>query len=112
MYIIDDLNGIDAAYEFAGVVGIHPRGMTLRQLWRMANGRAKQSRREAFDLVRIAFNDSLDVLTFLNTGSVVESCVGKPLELSPEMESAVQAEVEKIRRENPNLPQVLAIRSQ
>lgn len=72
----------------------------------MANGRQKQSRREAFDLVRIAFNDSLDVLAFLNTGSVVESCVGKPLELSPEMEAAVQAEVETIRRNNPTLPQV------
>ena len=76
----------------------------------MANGRAKQARRESLDLVRIAFNGSLDVLRFLETGSVVESCVGKPLELSPEMESAVQDEIEKIRRENPELPQVPVIK--
>jgi len=84
--------------------------MTLRQLWRMANGRAKQSRRESFDLVRLAFNDSIDVLAFLNTGSVVESCVGKPLELSPEMEAKVQEEIERIRAENPQLPQSPVIR--
>jgi len=76
----------------------------------MANGRTKQSRRESFDLVRLAFNDSIDVLAFLNTGSVAESCVGKPLELSPEMEAKVQEEIERIRAENPQLPQTPVIR--
>lgn len=40
---------------------------------------------------------------------MTESCVGKPLILSPKMEADVQAEIEKIRRENPNLPKIAAV---
>ena len=39
----------------------------------------------------------------------MESCVGKPLVLSPDLEAQVQDEVERIRRENPNLPKFNAI---
>ena len=101
---------MDAAYEFAGIIGIRPHGMTLRQLWRMANGRAKQTRLESLQLICLAFNDGLDTKRFLETGAVTESCVGKPIELTPEEEAAVQAEIEKIRRENPELPAVPVIR--
>ena len=103
--MIDDLDGIDAAYEFAGIVGVHPGGLTLRQLWRMANGCTKQRRIETMQLVCVAFNDSLDIRRFLQTGVIEESCVGKPLVLSPENEAKVQVEIDRIRRENPNLPQ-------
>jgi hypothetical protein len=102
--VIDDIDGIDAAYEYAGIVGINPKGLTLRQLWRMANGVAKQRRIESLQLVHIAFNDSLDIPKFLRTGVVDETVVGKPLVLSDELEEQVQAEIERIRRENPNLP--------
>jgi hypothetical protein len=71
----------------------------------MACGKAKQKRIESLQLVCLAFNDSLDTQKFLETGQMAESCVGKPLELPPELEAKVQAEIERIRRENPELPQ-------
>jgi hypothetical protein len=106
--VIDDLEGIDAAYEFAGIVGVDPRGLTLRQLWRMASGIARQRRIETMHLICVAFNDSLDIRRFLQTGQIEESSVGKPLKLSDELEEQVQAEIERIRRENPNLPKLHA----
>jgi hypothetical protein len=104
------MDGIDAAYEYAGIVGIRPHGMTLRQLWRMACGAMKQKRLESLQLVCLAFNDSVDTQKFLDCGVVAESNIGKPLTLSPELEAKVQAEIERIRRENPDLPPVAAIR--
>ena len=106
--MIDDLDGVEAAYEFAGDVGISPVGLTLRQLWRMANGRAKQRRIESLQLVCLAFNESLDATKFLATGQFAESCVGKPLELPDHLEDQVRAEVDKIRQENPGLPKFAA----
>jgi hypothetical protein len=103
------MDGIDAAYEFAGVVGIKPHGLTLRQLWRMASGAMKQRRLEALHIVCLAFNGSLDTQKFLEFGTVEESNVGKPLVLSPELEAKVQEEIERIRRENPDLPKPQAI---
>jgi hypothetical protein len=101
---------VDAAYEFAGMIGIRPHGLTLRQLWRMANGRAKQKRIESLQLIMLAFNDSLDASKFIQTGQLLESCVGKPLELSDELEHRIAEEIERTRRENPDLPQIAAIR--
>jgi hypothetical protein len=104
VYVIDDLDGIEASYEFAGIMGLRPEGLTLRQLWRMANGRAKQIRTEALQMVCLAFNESLDIPRFLATGQIAESVVGKPIELPEALEEQVRAEVERIRRENPDLP--------
>jgi hypothetical protein len=98
------MDGVEAAYEFAGVVGIRPHGLTLKQLWRMACGATKQRRLDALHIVFLAFNNSLDTEKFLKFGMVEESNVGKPLVLSPELEAKVQEEIEKIRKENPGLP--------
>lgn len=110
MYVIDDLDGVDAAYEYSGVIGVKPHGLTLRQLWRMANGRARQQRLNSLHMVCLAFNDQVDVPKFLRTGAMAETNVGKPLMLPPELEAKVQEEVERIRRENPNLPTMPVIR--
>lgn len=74
----------------------------------MANGVAKQRRIETMHLIHVAFNDSLDVPRFLQTGQIEESSIGKPLKLSDELEEQVQAEIDRIRRENPNLPKFKA----
>lgn len=103
------MDGIEAAYEYAGIVGIRPHGLTLRQLWRMATGAMKQKRVESLQLICLAFNDSVDTEKFLELGIITESCVGKPLVLSDELEAKVQAEIERIRRENPDLPTIPAI---
>jgi len=76
----------------------------------MADGKAKQKRIESLHLICLAFNDGLDVPLFLRTGRVTESCVGKPVVLSPELEAKVQDEIERIRRENPELPQSIMMR--
>jgi hypothetical protein len=102
------MDGVDAAYEFAGIIGIRPHGLTLRQLWRMACGATRQRRLDALHIVCLAFNGSLDTEKFLQFGLVEESNVGKPLVLSPELEAKVQEEIERIRRENPDLPKVQA----
>jgi hypothetical protein len=76
----------------------------------MATGKAKQRRIESLHLVCLAMNSEVDVHRFLLTGQVVETVAGKPLELSPELEEQVQQEVERIRRENPDLPQFPVIK--
>ena len=98
------MDGVDAAFEFAGIVGVNPRGLTLRQLWRMAIGAMKQKRLDALHIVCLAFNSSLDTRKFLEFGIVEESQIGKPFVLRPDLEAKAQEEIEKIRRENPNLP--------
>jgi hypothetical protein len=70
----------------------------------MANGLARQRRIEILQLAYVAFNESLDTMKFLQTGAMEETSIGKPLKLSDELEEQVQAEIERIRRENPNLP--------
>lgn len=110
VYIIDDIDGVDAAYELAGIIGIRPHGLTLRQLWKMANGKMRQTRIESMQLICLAFNNTIDTAKFLETGSMLESDVGKPLELSPELEAQVQQEIERIRAENPNLPSVPTVK--
>ena len=76
----------------------------------MANGRAKQTRIEALNLIVLAFHDGLDTRRFLETGMIAESNVGKPIQLTPEEEAAVQAEIDRIRKENPDLPTIPVIR--
>lgn len=103
------MDGVDACYEYAGIVGVKPHGLTLRQLWRMASGAMKQRRLDALHIVCLAFNNSLDTQKFLEYGSVEETNVGKPLVLSPELEAKVQEEIQRIRLENPDLPKPATI---
>lgn len=76
----------------------------------MANGKAKQKRVESLQLIALAFHDGLDAGKFIETGQLLESCVGKPLELSDELEYRIAEEIERTRRENPDLPQIAAIK--
>ena len=105
------MDGIEAAYHFAGVLGMSPTGHTLRQLWRMTCGRLKQKRNEIVELaVMVWAMGDYDIESYLAFGSLDETGRGKALKLDPELQSKVDAEVERIRRENPGLPQVKAIK--
>lgn len=55
-------------------------------------------------LVCLAFNNDMDTMQFLETGAITDSCVGKPIVQAPEYEAQLAEEIERIRRENPNLP--------
>lgn len=104
------MDGIEAAYHFAGVLGMSPAGQTLRSLWRMACGRLKQKRNETVELaVMVWAMGDYDIESYLAFGSLDETGRGKPVKLEPELEARVDAEVEKIRRESEGLPKVKAV---
>lgn len=107
MFIIDGMDSIEAGYHFAGIVGISPRKLTLNQLWRMANGAVKQRRREVLELATLVWSlGSVDYEAYLHFGELVETGSGGPVQLTPELHAKVEAEVERIRKENPGLPKV------
>lgn len=99
------MDGIEAGYHFAGVVGISPKKLTLYQLWRMANGVTKQRRRECLELASLVWSlGSIDYESYLHYGEMVETGSGGPVQLTPEIQAKVDAEVARIRQENPGLP--------
>ena len=57
----------------------------------------------------LEYGEQIDTQKFLATGELTESNVGKPLELSPELEAKVQEEIKKIRQANPNLPKFATV---
>ncbi len=99
------MGGIEAAYSFAGVVGIKPHGMTLDQLWRMACGRIRQRRFEMVEqamLVWIA--DDIDLEIYQLFGVMEATGKGGPVQVKPELQAKIDAEIERQRREDPTLP--------
>jgi hypothetical protein len=99
------MDGIEAGYHFAGIIGISPRTFTLNQLWRMANGATKQRRRESLELASLVWSlGSIDYESYLHYGEMVETGSGGPVQLTPEMQARVEAESERIRQANPGLP--------
>ena len=105
------MRGVDAAYHYAGMIGIRPERLTLSQLWRMSNGRAKQSRVEIIELASMVWGlDSVDRMEYLLYGNLVSTGKGKPVQLEPELQAKVDAEVERIRRENPGLPKAKGVK--
>jgi len=100
------MNAIQAGYHFAGVLGINPKGQTLNRLWRMANGRIENRRREILELAQIVWSlGSLDYESYLFHGIMKDTGAGGPVLVSPEMQARIDEEAEKLRRENPHLPQ-------
>ena len=111
VFIIDGMDGIEAGYHFAGAVGISPRGFTLRQLWRMFEGAAKTARRTALELSTLVWSlGSIDCEDFLHYGQMTETGKGGPVQLTPELHAKVEAEVARIRSENPSLPTTVAMK--
>lgn len=107
VYVIDGLNGVDACYHFAGIVGISPDGRTLRELEKMSWGRYSQRRREMFEQTQLIWNlDGIDVERYLYFGQLESTGKGGPVQLTPDLERKVQAEVDRLRAENPDLPQL------
>lgn len=99
------MDAIEAGYEYAGIVGISPRGLTLDQLWRMASGTQKNRRRENLELANLVWGlAEIDWQDYLLYGRMNASGLGGPVQVKPEVQERIDAEVERIRRENPNLP--------
>jgi hypothetical protein len=99
------MDAIEAGYEFAGILGISPRGLTLRQLWRMAHGAQKDSRRENLELANLVWGlAEIDWEDYLLYGRMGSTGKGGPVQVKPDVQEKIDAEIERIRRENPNLP--------
>lgn len=112
VHLIDNMDGLDAGWYFAGVAGVNPKGLTLRSLYRMACAKTREARSRIVETLTIkASEEPIDINRYIEFGELAESIVGKPLELSPENEAKVQAEIERIRQENPGLPTIPSIAS-
>lgn len=101
------MDAIDACYYFAGVVGMPPERRTLRQLWRLAAGRIKQRRFEMLEQAILVWSaGDIDAEKYLHFGQLVQTGKGGPVKMSPILAAKVDAEVERLRNENPNVPKV------
>ena len=101
------MDGVEAGFHFAGIVGIRPAGQTLKRLWMMANGRVSQRRRELLELANLVWGlDSVDHEAYLLYGEFAETGKGKAVQVRPDLQEKIDAEIERIRRENPGLPKL------
>ncbi len=108
--MVDGMSGTDACYYFAGLVGVRPKGLTLKQLAAMANGRIKQRRIDAVQLAGLVWGMSgIDIERFIHFGIIEETGAGGPVQLSPEMAAQVAAEVERLRSSDPTLPKAKGV---
>lgn len=99
------MDAIEASYEYAGILGLSPRGLTLRQLWRMAHGNQKDRRRESLEIANLVWGLSeIDWEEYLLYGRMSSTGKGGPVQVKPDVQEKIDAEIERIRRENPNLP--------
>lgn len=105
MFVIDGLDAVEACYTFAGTIGVSPDGLTLRQLWRMVDGRNRQRRAELIEQSQLIWAmDQIDVEAYLEFGAFEASGKGGPVQVSPDVQARIDAEIERIQRENPGLP--------
>lgn len=110
MCVIDGFDGLEACYHFAGIVGVSPERMTLRELWRMAVSREKHARSAIIELASLVGSifsgEDIDLETYHKFGRFERTGAGGPVELSPELAAKVEAEIERLREQNPSLPKV------
>lgn len=103
---LDGMDAIESCYSLAGQIGIHPRGLTFRQLWMMATGRARARREEIVEQSVMVWGlGEYDLIAYTEWGKMDASKVGKPVEYSPEMEAAIQMEIAR-QAESGELPQL------
>lgn len=101
------MKAVEACYHFAGIAGADPHRLTLRQLWRMAVGRIHQTRQEMFEQSILIWGlDGVDAERYLQFGDLYQTGKGGPVKMDAKLAAAVEAEKERIRRENPDLPKV------
>jgi hypothetical protein len=73
----------------------------------MANGYQRQRRAEMVDQAILVWGlGDINQFDYVMFGKHTESRKGKPLKLDDELELKVQAEMERLREANPNLPKV------
>jgi len=102
--VIDGLDAVDCCYAFAGAVGADVRRFTLRQLCKMADGRMRASRLESLQLAQLVWSiGDIDLPKFLLYGDFAKE-EENDLDLSPELQERIRLEIQRIRKDNPNIP--------
>lgn len=102
--MIDGMDAVEACYAFAGIVGIRPHGLTLCQLWKMANGKLKAMRYHQLGQASMVWGlGNADPIVYAEYGQMTDSKVGKPLEHDAETQAKIDAEVARIYADNPHL---------
>lgn len=88
------MDAVEACYAMAGQIGIHPKGLTMRQLWMMTNGHTRARRDAIVDQAVLVWAlNEYDLISYTEWGKMQSSNIGKPIEYSSEMESAIQMEI-------------------
>lgn len=101
--MIDGLDAITAAWQYAGVLGLWPVGMTLRQLWMMVEGRNRQTRVDQIQLANLVWGiGEINLLSFLVYGSM-ESIPSGIESLPPETQEQIRLKTKELRAD-PNTP--------
>lgn len=71
----------------------------------MATGASKQKRIETVNLAALVWSlGSVDVEKFIHYGFIEDTGAGGPVRLDPELQAKVDAEVERRRQTEPDLP--------
>lgn len=97
--MIDGKDAGTAGYWLAGIVGIPPHGMTVRELWSMACGRLYAIRLHVFWQTELIANalggkGKFDVAAFIRCGAI--GVAAETLTMSPELRRAVEEEQRKM----------------
>lgn len=104
VYVIDGMNGVEAAYCYAGMVGMLPDGITLRRLWKLAAGKIRHRRSEMFELAQLVWGfGDIDVQKYLCYGIWEPTGAGGPPQIPPELQAGIDAEIAKTYEQNPEL---------
>ncbi len=101
--MIDGMDGVEACWHFAGILGFEPQRKTLRTLWRLATGRSTQRRIEMVEQAMLVLSlGDMDIERYILFGEIFTDVGGGELKLSPKLEAKVQEEVERIKKEKAN----------
>jgi len=73
----------------------------------MANGKISAGRRQNLELANLVWGLSdIDWECYLLFGEMSATGKGGPVQVRPELQEKIDAEIERIRRENPGLPKI------
>jgi len=101
--MIDGIDALAAAWEYAGILGLWPVGMTLRRLWIMVEGRNRQTRVDQIQLANLVWGiGEIDLLSFMVYGSMAQTPKGVE-SLPDETQEQLRKKIKEMQSD-PNAP--------
>lgn len=94
---------MQASWQYAGILGMWPVGMTLRRLWQMVEGRNRQNRADQIQLANLVWGiNEIDLLSFWVYGEMQATPSG--IESLPEETQEQLRKKTKELQANPDAP--------